>query len=298
MGNGRSFVVPAVMPKRPRIQFPGAIYHVMSRGNRKGLVFEDTDDRRNFLAILDLAVHRYDLRCYAYCLMDNHYHAVIETPRGNLSAAMKQLNGDYTKASNRRHRRTGHVFEGRFTSIVVGDQPYLRRLARYLALNPVVARLVQDPAAWPWSSYRATAGLCEPPGYLYVDWIDSVFGTSSHAEAQSRYRLFVNDDTHFEALDFRAVAGGDLSLEASARDSLSTRFELRQLPRAYRALARPTLAQIFAGPNRLRSRRGGAIERAHVDFGYRLAEIALFLQIHPSTASLILRRHEMKKRPA
>lgn len=272
------------------------MYHVMSRGNRKGPIFDDTEDRHNFLAVLDRTVNRYDVRCYAFCLMNNHYHAALETPRGNLSDAMKYLNGVYTQAWNRRHARTGHVFEGRFNSIVVGDEDYLRRLGRYLALNPVVARFVQDPAAWPWSSYGPTAGLCEPPQFLYVDWIDSVFGSASRSEAQRRYRLFVNDDTRSDALDPRAVILGDRTLEASARDALTSQLEIRPLPRAYRALARPTLDQVFTGANRLRARRGLAIERAHVEFGYRLAEIATFLKIHPSTASLIVRRREAERR--
>jgi REP-associated tyrosine transposase len=113
----------------------------MSRGNRKGPIFDDVEDRRTFLDVLDQTVRRYDVRCYAFCLMDNHYHAALETPRGNLSDAMKYLNGVYTQSSNRRHVRTGHVFEGRFNSIVVGDQAYLRRLGRYIALNPVVVAL-------------------------------------------------------------------------------------------------------------------------------------------------------------
>jgi hypothetical protein len=224
--------------------------------------------------------------------MDTHYHLALETPRANISDAMRYLNGVYTQMSNRRHSWTGHFFEGPFTSIVVGDQHYLRRLVRYIALNPVVARKVQDPAAWSWSSYSATAGLCDPPGYLYLDWLGPVFGTTSHSEAQRRYRLYVNDDTRSDALDERAVFLGDPSFESKARGALTDRFEIQSLPRTYRALARPTLDQLFAGANRQRANRGAVIERAHVEFGYRLAEIATFLEIHPSTASLIVRQRE------
>ena len=266
----------------------------MSRGNRKDPIFDNDEDRRMFLSALEESVRRYDVRCYSQCLMDNHYHLAIETPRANLAEAMRYVNGVYTQRSNRRHSRTGHVFEGPFKSIVVGDQSYLRRLCRYIARNPVVARKVQDPAAWPWSSYSATAGLCEPPPYLYLDWLGPVFGTSSHSEAQRRYRLYVNDETLSDELDDEAVFLGDTSLESQARESLANRFEVLPLPRAYRALARPTLEQLFAGANRLRNRRGDVIQRAHVGFGYRLAEIAIFLKIHPSTASLILRQLEKR----
>lgn len=295
---GRKLVVDMGMPRRPRLLVPDAIYHVMSRGNRKGPIFQDNEDRRRFLSILETTVARYGVRCYAQCLMDTHYHLAIDTPRANLSAALGYLNGVYTQTSNRRHSWTGHVFEGRFNSIVVGDQSYLRRLCRYIALNPVVARKVQDPAAWPWSSYAATAELCEPPAYLYLDWLGPVFGTTSHSEAQRRYRLYINDDTQSDSLDDRAVFVGDSSLESKARGALAGRFEIQPLPRAYRALARPTLDQLFAGANRLRTRRGAVIERAHVEFGYRLAEIAYFLKIHPSTASLILRQREGEQQSA
>ena len=132
------------MARRPRIQFPGAIYHVMSRGNRKSPIFADDDDRHQFIARLAEATVRYGIRCYALCLMNNHYHIVCDSPRGNLSDPMRYLNGVYTQDSNRRHQRTGHVFEGRFRSIVVQRESYLRRVVRYVVVNPVRAGIVAD----------------------------------------------------------------------------------------------------------------------------------------------------------
>src|SRR5215210_8075808 len=193
------------MSRRPRLQYPGAVYHVMSRGNRKSVIFEDDVDRRRFLTIAELTASRYDLRIYGFCLMGNHYHLLLDTPRGNLSDAMRNLNGCYTQASNRRHTRTGHVFEGRFRSIVVERESYLRRVCRYIVRNPVRSGLAGDPAGWLWSSYRATAGLEPRPALLYLDWIDWAFGAHSRTEAQRQYRLYVNDPvTTKERLDTSA----------------------------------------------------------------------------------------------
>jgi putative transposase len=154
------------MARRPRLQYPGAIYHAMSRGNRKLPIFEDDCDRECLLEILSYTAKRYGIRCYALCFMSNHYHLVFDTPRGNLSDAMRQVNGLYTQAYNRRHRVTGHLFQGRFRSIVVQGTLYLRRVARYVVLNPTRARLVASASDWRWSSHRATLGLDPVPSFL------------------------------------------------------------------------------------------------------------------------------------
>ena len=121
--------------------------------------------------------------CDGACLMGNHYHVVGDTPRGNLSDVMRFLNGCYARASNRRHGRTGHLFEGRFRSLVIQRESYLKRVVRYVVLNPVRAHLVTDAAAWPWSTYCATAGLQAPPDWLSVDWLDWAFAAGTRAEA-------------------------------------------------------------------------------------------------------------------
>ena len=278
------------MAHRPRIQFPGAIYHVMSRGNRKSSIFNDDDDRGLFLKVVDQAVVRYGIRCYAICLMGNHYHLVFDTPRGNLSDSMRHINGVYTQNSNRRHERSGHVFEGRFRSIVVQRESYLRRVGRYVVLNPVRAGIVRDATAWQWSSYRATAGIEPPPSYLYVDWIDWAFESVSREEAQRKYRLFVNDAiTKKSALDLKGPTFGNVDFEAKAREAAARSQGDRPLPRVYRALARPTLQAVF-GMAWSRDERNRLIYQAHVEYGYRLAEIATYLGVHASTPSQVLRR--------
>ena len=127
-----------------RIEFPGAVYHITARGNARAKIFKDDADRDAFLSVLEQVLTQFDWLLHAYCLMDNHYHLMIETTEANLSAGMRQLNGVYTQRFNRRHRRVGHVFQGRFKAIVVDRDSYLLELCRYVVLNPVRARMVRE----------------------------------------------------------------------------------------------------------------------------------------------------------
>lgn len=178
------------MARPLRIEFAGALYHVTARGNAQENIYRDDPDREQFLSLLQNAVNRYDWYCHAYCLMDNHYHLLIETGAPTLSKGMKYLNGTYTQAFNRRHHRVGHVFQGRFKAILVQKDAYLLELARYIVLNPVRAQMVRAIKQWRWSSYRATAGYDEAHACLTTDWILAGFGDTKN-EAQLRYREFV-----------------------------------------------------------------------------------------------------------
>src|SRR5713101_1874876 len=137
------------MARPLRLPLPGGIYHVTARGNDRQAIFEGEADCSLFT--------RYRVRCHAYCLMGNHYHLLLETPEGNLSAAMRQLNGVYTQRFNRRYERCGHVLQGRFGAQLVDGQAYLHEVCRYIVLNPVRAALSSHPRDWRWSSFRAPA---------------------------------------------------------------------------------------------------------------------------------------------
>ena len=146
------------MARPLRLEYSGALHHVTSRGNGQAAIYLGDEDRRDFLRLLGGVVEQARWRCHAYCLMDNHYHLLIETPEANLSKGMRQLNGPYTQRFNRRQGRVGHVFQGRFKSILVERDAHLLEVARYVVLNPVRAGMVRSVKDWPWSSYRATAG--------------------------------------------------------------------------------------------------------------------------------------------
>src|SRR4029077_4364817 len=164
------------MARPLRIEFDGALYHVTSRGNERKAIFKDDTDRKLFLDTLARVKDRFHWICHAYCLMNNHYHLVIETPDGNLSRGMRQLNGVYTQAYNRRHDRAGHLFQGRFKGIVVQKETHFLEVCRYVVLNPVRAKAVRDPGKWKWSSYRATAERDSPNGCLTIKKVLSQFG--------------------------------------------------------------------------------------------------------------------------
>lgn len=180
------------MPRPKRIHYEGAVYHVTSRGNERRKIVVNDADRWQFLKVLAEVVEEEKVVCHAWVLMDNHYHLLLETPAGNLSRAMKYLNGIYTQRFNRKHHRTGRLFRGRFKAIVVEKEAYLKELCRYLVLNPVRAKIVKKPEQWKWSSYRATAGLAQKEPWLETDWLLVQFGKSRKRAVES-YRAFVNE---------------------------------------------------------------------------------------------------------
>jgi REP element-mobilizing transposase RayT len=147
------------MARPLRIEFPDAVYHVTSRGDRQERIFCDDGDRELFLRIVDLAMARLDAEVFAFCLMGNHFHLVVRTRQPNLSRLMRHINGGYTQGYNRRHAVKGHLFQRRFHAVLVDSDAYLVEVCRYVELNPVRAGLVGDPAQWTWSSYRAHVGL-------------------------------------------------------------------------------------------------------------------------------------------
>lgn len=273
------------MPRRPRIVFNGATYHAMSRGNRKSIVFIDNRDRRRFLRVVEESMTRYQALCYGYCLMGNHYHLVLCTPLGNVSAVMRHINGLYTQYANWRHQWTGHVFEGRFTATVIGDDTYLQAALGYVARNPVEARLVADPVDWEWSSYRAVMGHGAKPAFLTTDWLPSLFPGTTLKDSREQFRESVMGPIQ-EADSVSDAVKGTLEFKRSVRSVIGATLYRFAVPRGYRELGQPPLPDLFDGV-RKRDRRS-AILRAHIVHGYRMAEIARHLDLHPSTISKIV----------
>ena len=179
------------MARPLRIEYPGAVYHVTSRGNEKKPVFKDDTDRQNFLNTLQHVSKRYNWICHAYCLMTNHYHLLIETPDGNLALGMRQLNGVYTQLFNKLHNRAGHLFQGRYKAILIQKDSHLLEVCRYVVLNPVRARMVDRPDEWKWSSYLATAGRAKSHSNLTTDWVLGQF-SGKRGKAEQEYRQFVS----------------------------------------------------------------------------------------------------------
>ena len=186
------------MPRPLRLEYPGALYHVTARGVRQEAIFHDDRDRQALLQLVSSTLMTRDAKAFAYCLMGNHYHFVIQTRHANLSALMHRVNFIYSQAFNHRHDRRGHVLEGRFKAIHVDRDTYLLQVCRYVDLNPVRARLVAAPAEWKWSSFRAhTGSVPSPPWLATAELLGALSGgpdeTDSELEAsRRRYADWVN----------------------------------------------------------------------------------------------------------
>ena len=177
------------MARRPRLELAPGVWHVFARGNNRQAIVRDLVDCDTYFAILSRTVRWCRWRCLSYCLMPNHVHLLIETTEPNLGVGMRELHGRYARSFNKRHKRCGHLFQGRYGGVVVKDDAQLRTVARYIALNPVKARLCERPEDWRWSSHRAVVGG-EVPAFLDVERLMELFG-SAGGDPWSRYAEFV-----------------------------------------------------------------------------------------------------------
>jgi putative transposase len=180
------------MGRQLRPDFEGALQHVYSRGNRRQVICEEPLDYRFLLWLVERAIERFKWDVHAYCLMPNHYHFLIETPAAGLSRGMQLVNGRYAQAFNAGRQLDGHLFQGRFGSVLVESEAHAIWLNRYLARNPVEAGLAASPAAWEWSSYGALRGGCAPR-WLAHDAVLKLFGEGESAAVEYE-RLILDDD--------------------------------------------------------------------------------------------------------
>jgi putative transposase len=263
------------MARPLRLEYPGAVYHVMARGHERSAIFREDSDREKFCSILGAVVTDERWELHGYCLMGNHYHLLVETPEGRLSRGMKDLNGRYAQWFNWRHRRRGHVWESRFRSLLVQKESHLLELLRYIVLNPVRARLVRRVGDWKWSSYRATAGLSDVPEWLAVDWTLSQFARR-RSTARRAFRNFVAQakasGQEIEALE-KSGYFGDQEFRQQLQEMLDGKEISDEIPLRYRRARRAvSIAEVQAEVARewnvpvsgLARRRGGDDKRAAI----------------------------------
>jgi putative transposase len=182
------------MSRPLRISYPGAFYHVTSRGNEKRNIFLSVQDRKRFLDYIESANEKYGAIIHCYCMMSNHYHLLLETPHGNLSSIIHHINSSYTTYFNIKRSRSGHLFQGRFKAILVDKEAYLVELSRYIHMNPVRARLVENPWDYKWSSCSAYTGDKEASSWLERSHVLSLFGKNPN----KGYKSFVIKDNNFD----------------------------------------------------------------------------------------------------
>jgi putative transposase len=235
------------MTRPLRIEYPGAFYHVTSRGNEQKDIFKSRKDREKFLNYLESATERYGAVIHAFCLMNNHYHILLETPTGNLSQIMRHLNGAYTTYFNIKRKRAGHLFQGRYMAILVEADSYGLELSRYIHLNPLRAGSVNRPEEYEWSSYRHYIGLAKAPSWLKTGFVLDVFGGK---DAERKYREFVNEGMKEESesplmgVIASTILGSPEFVRVKSQEHLGEKEADRNMP-ALRILTRPTVDEII-----------------------------------------------------
>ena len=278
------------MSRPLRIEFEDALYHVTTRGNRAEPIFVDDEDRTALLATIGQGMERFQATGFAYCLMGNHYHLVLQTHRANLSCMMRHINGIYAQAYNRRHAKVGHLFQGRFHAILVQHDAYFLEVCRYVDLNPVRACMVPRPQDWPWSSYRAHAGRAKGQ-----PWLDSetlygcLTGGATRPEKADAYARFVSDGLAVKLWEKQLLAQiylGDAPFVAMMQKKSAVRPEDREIPRAQRCMPGSPIQHYLRHAD-----REVAVARAHLAGGYTQAAIARALGLSPTRISRLIARY-------
>jgi len=278
-----------------RVEYEGALYHVTARGNAKAVIFWDDIDRHKFLDTLECCTKAFKFVCHGYCIMQNHYHLLIETPDANLSAGVQWLNSVYAQYLNRVHDRVGHVFQGRFKAILVQRENYLLELSRYIVLNPVRAGIVKDPAKYRWSSYCKTTGT-EDNGrsFLNSEWILAQFGIDI-PQARISYMKFVKDGINRDSplMDIQSdLILGDRTFIKAQSNRLSRCKDDIYIPKKQRFACREDLSSIFRNLKFLnKDSRNKLIFKAYSVYGYTQKALAEFLNLHVITIGRILKNY-------
>lgn len=297
MGSGRESGIPSQgarswyytrMTRPLRIEFPGAFFHITSRGNARKSIFRTDKDRDQFLFILAAVIKKQNWRCHTYCLMGNHYHLLIETIDPTLSKGMQDLNGNYTQWFNKKHESVGHIFQGRFKAFLIEEQNYLLNVARYVVLNPVRAKIVKDPQDYTWSSYRALTGLDRGFDWLSQNKILEEFAQSKK-KARQEYKKFVMDGIGQPSPMLDAGKGGILGSEQfidEMRGVIDEKMDENELVIPQRFIGRPPLKILF-DEAKVAKDRNAAIAVALNLLHYSGSEVGKFLHLDPTTVRKI-----------
>jgi putative transposase len=283
------------MSRPLRIEFPGAVYHVTSRGDWRENIFLDAEDRNTFLGILGHAMERFDAQVLAYCLMGNHYHLVLHTRQANLSRLMRHVNGVYTQDFNRRRGLVGHLLQGRFKAILVDRDAYLLTLCRYVERNAVAAKLVGSPGDWEWSSYRAHVNETSSPVWLDTDGLHGYLLGRAPASARDRstavrrYAALVQKVTREDAdlwktgLRQQIFLGDDHFVDDMLAKAAPPTGRVRDVPKAQRVRSRDLADWISEAGS-----REEGLRRAYRDGGMTMTAIASSLGLSVSTVSRLI----------
>jgi len=258
------------MARLARVEYPGALYHVITRGNQRQRIFRDDRDREKYLEILSSLKKQYSFRIPAYVLMLNHVHLLLESGEVPLSRIMQRLGSGYTQYFNRRHQQVGHLFQGRYKAILCDKDSYLLELTRYLHLNPVRAKVVKDPVDYQWSSYGGY--VAESPGQQWLDSAEVLKQFSKKIrEARKLYRWFVlqgigdgHKEEYYNVLEGRFLGDKEFAEEIKAKAEVAGSVRMKIKPETLLGVACAVLGRrraevVGASKNRERVRAREAI---------------------------------------
>jgi putative transposase len=254
----------------------------MNRGNRKEIIFADIRARNRFDRILVNALEDHGVELLCETQMGTHFHLGVQTPHGNISDFMQQLDGEFAQYINWRNKSAGHLFQGRFRAVVIEDDIQLFTAIWYMFANPIEARHVQRFEDWPWGTYAATVGLKPVPRYLSLSWLQTLFPAESLEASQRMFRQCMAQPEPVIAY----LLAVNPTLDVAIRSYVSEHVRKMKEPSSYRELFRPPLDHLF-WPGQSPSERNQTITIARVKYGYKLAEIAREAWLHPSTVSKI-----------
>jgi putative transposase len=277
------------MSRPVRIEFPGATYHITSKGSKGQTIFHDREDRAVFLNILDNVVSRFSWLVHSYVLMDEHFHLVVEVLEANLSKGMRQLNGVYTQHYNRRHHEDGPIFHGRFKSVLFEKNTYLLPVCRHVVLNPVRLGTPSQLNRYRWSSFRATTGTTKTPSFLHTSDLLAEFSKQDKVSRQ-KFREYVEDGIGCDSpLQERSnqVLLGSAKFVREMQPVLQGVKIVKRGPK--QARRRRSLSALFRTVDtKARSERNELIRRAYLEYGYTLMDIGEHLGLHYTTVSKIV----------
>jgi putative transposase len=270
------------MTRPLRLEFPGALYHVTSRGNRRNSIYIDDADRRAWLRVLGRVCERHQFVIHSFCQMTNHYHLLLETVEPNLSTGMRQLNGLYSQYFNWRHKLAGHLFQGRYKAILVQKETYLLELSRYIVLNPLRAKVVSSLDGWQWSSHPYFVSKEQPPAWLERNWLLSRFGNAP-TEAVSAYQMFVlqgvDKTSPLTATRHQVLLGDDTFV--AAHQELQRSEEVVEVVRTERRAVALPLVEYEARY----ADRNEAMARAYLSHAFTMPQIAQAFNVSAKTVS-------------
>ena len=215
------------MARPLRVEYDGALYHITARGNERKPIYREEGDYQKFLDILSELPQRYGVIVHGYVLMGNHYHLLIETPLGNITGVMHYLNSTYTGYFNRKYKRVGHLFQGRYKGFVIEKERYLLSVSRYIHLNPVRARMVKRPEDYRWSSYSEYIGRGKKNGWLGCDWILGQY-SNEEARAKKLYKGFVEEGLGLKENPFEALKAGLILGSGGFIDEIKKKIRLKK----------------------------------------------------------------------